>query len=70
MNVGDYVKIKQRVRELSSRRLDVYGNLMQGKLGMIIDCLEMSDGFYEYEVLIEGVAGWYNDLELEIISAV
>ena len=69
MNVGDYVKIKQRVRNSTPATFDG-NNIMQGKLGMIIDCLEMSDGFYEYEVLIEGVAGWYNDLELEIISAV
>jgi len=36
--------------------------------GIILDCLEMSDGFYSYEVLFEGIVEWFSDLELEIFN--
>jgi len=32
--------------------------------GIILDCLEGSDGFWSYEVLSEGIIEWFSDLEL------
>jgi len=40
-----------------------------GRTGIIIDEIELNDGFSEYEVLMEdGDVMWYNDLMLKVIS--
>ena len=45
------------------------GREREGHHGIVIDSLEMDDGFYEFEVLFEnGVVDWFNDLELEILN--
>ena len=41
-----------------------------GRTGLIIDAIELEDGFSEYEVLMEdGDVMWYSDLMLKLISA-
>ena len=53
MKIGDLVTI--RLGELNAK-------------GIILDCLEMNDGFYSYEVLFEGMIEWFSDLELEAFN--
>jgi len=36
--------------------------------GIILDCLEGSDGFYSYEVLFDGMIEWFSDLELRAFN--
>jgi hypothetical protein len=61
MKVGDLVKV---------RKGDPEGYLIKtGTSGVVIDSLELDDGFTEYEVLFEdGDIGWMSDLMLEIIN--
>lgn len=66
MKVGDYVKVK-KPRFISP---DEGAREREGQLGIIVDCLEMADGFLEYEVLFENVVDWFCDLELELVSEV
>jgi len=52
------------------RKGDPEGYLIKtGTSGVVIDSLELDDGFTEYEVLFEdGDIGWMSDLMLEIIN--
>jgi hypothetical protein len=71
MKVGDLVTV--RLGELCTRGRHAVSitnpnpSLRYTK-GIILDCLEMSDGFYSYEVLFEGIVEWFSDLELEIFN--
>ncbi len=58
MNIGDLVKVKDASHAVFA--------VSPKAVGLIIDSLEMSDGFTEYEVMFEdwGV-GWFSDLMLE-----
>ena len=67
MKIGDFVKIK---KPKFINKIDGPGRMQEGKSGIIIDCLEMSDGFWEFEVLIGHEVDWFNDLELEVLSEV
>ena len=61
MKVNDLVRIKK------SNLTNDY--IQKFDLGIIVDCLEMDDGFYEYEVLLsDGNIGWYSDILLEVIQ--
>ena len=67
MKIGDLVKLKKHVS------IDLWGPggsiRRDDGSGIIIDTIEMHDGFNEHEVMFEswGV-GWFKDLELEVIS--
>ena len=37
-------------------------------IGIIIDTVEDEDGFFNYEVLIEGERSWWPDLQLKLIN--
>ncbi len=58
MNIGDLVKVKNTSHAVFA--------VSPKAVGIIIDSLEMSDGFTEYEVMFEdwGI-GWFSDLMLE-----
>ena len=38
-----------------------------GEIGLIVDTLEMDDGFSMCEVTFADDRGWFSDLELEVI---
>lgn len=59
MKVGDLVK----VRPSRTGRL-----LRVGEIGVIVDFLEGSDGFKDFEVIFRDGHGWFGDLELEVLS--
>ncbi len=61
MNVGDLVLVK-KPRFISP---EDGGREKEGKHGIIVDILEMEDGFFEYEVLFENEVDWFSDLELK-----
>jgi len=56
------MKIGDGVRTRDSARLCV-----GDEIGLIVDTLEMDDGFTEYEVTFADDRGWFSDLELEVI---
>lgn len=39
-----------------------------GKKGIILDMLVLDDGFPSFEVMFEDEIGWFEDLELEVLS--
>ena len=57
MKAGDLVKIRGQA-----------GYDLTSQIGVIIDSLEQSDGFYVLEVVSEGERGWYSDLDLQLIN--
>ena len=63
MKIGDLVKVKKGSRELVITEIPATP-------GIIIDTLEMDDGFNEYEVMFEdwGI-GWFSDLMLEGVGS-
>jgi len=63
MKIGDAVK----VTDIHPSPFPPYNGT--GRTGIIIDEIELNDGFSEYEVLMEdGDVMWYNDLMLKVIS--
>ena len=45
------------------------GHTRNGQTGIIIDAIELPDGFSEYEVLLEdGDVMWCSDLSLKVLS--
>mgnify|MGYP006416547639 CR=1 FL=1 len=36
--------------------------------GIILDCIEGTDGFFNYEVFFDGMTEWFSDLELEALN--
>ena len=66
MKVGDLVKATHGGHE-ARQNLRVIKAVVE--VGVIIDSLEMDDGFDEHEVLLQsGEIGWFSDLMLEVIS--
>jgi hypothetical protein len=57
VKTGDLVKIRSRA-----------GYDVASQIGVIIDALEQSDGFYVLEVASDGDIAWYSDLDLQLIS--
>ena len=71
MKIGDLVIITQEDifvpanRHKRGRSNDLCGSTP----GIIIDSIEMDDGFFEHEVMLgDGDVGWYSDLILTVIS--
>jgi hypothetical protein len=64
MHIGDLVRVKKPafIRNGESKRWN------EGHHGVILDILEGSDGFFDYEVLFQDNTDWFSDLELEVIS--
>ena len=46
----------------------VTDDTLNGQIGLITDCLEGADGFYDFEVTFEGGRGWFSDLELTLLT--
>lgn len=70
MRVGDIVKVRDHV-DINVHRffgLDTLQKKKETRVGLIIDCQEMYDGFCEYEVIFEGWSSWFRDLELEVLN--
>ena len=65
MKVGDYVRMTD------ARDDDLFlPHDGIARTGIIIDAIELPDGFSEYEVLLEdGVVMWCSDLTLKVLSA-
>lgn len=57
MNIGELVQLKDPI---------ISGG--PPGIGLIIDVMEMDDGFFEYEVQFTEERYWFTDLELEVIS--
>lgn len=61
MRIGDLVMVKAS----SKASFAVSPNAT----GIVIDSMEMDDGFSEYEVMFEGWGiGWFSDLMLEAVD--
>jgi hypothetical protein len=56
MSIGDLVRVRSHEKYHS------------GKMGIIIDALDLPDGFTMYEVLIEKNVGWFDDIDLELLG--
>jgi len=56
MKVGDAVRTR-----------DLFGPNSGGEIGLIVDTLEMDDGYSMCEVTFADDRGWFSDLELELI---
>jgi hypothetical protein len=60
MKVNDLVRLKGND--------DPSHKIQDCDIGIIIDCLEMDDGFYEYEILFSnGVIRWCSDMIIEVV---
>jgi len=57
VKVGDLVRVRAQG-----------GYDLTSQLGIIIDVLEQSNGFYALEVATEHATGWYSDLDLQLIN--
>jgi len=57
VKAGDLVKIRARA-----------GYDLTSQIGVIIDSLEQSDGFYSFEVATDHATDWYSDLDLQLIN--
>lgn len=58
MKVGDLVYI-------DSSAVAMVGN----RQGLIVDALEMSDGFFEFEIMLDtGETVWYSDISLKVVD--
>jgi len=55
MKIGSLVRVRAHEKYLS------------GKMGIILDTVELRNGFSMYEILIEGEAEWFDDIDLEAI---
>jgi hypothetical protein len=72
VKIGDLVTV--RLGELCVERLGPHkgGVIPNPDLrytkGIVLDCLEMGDGFYSYEVLFDEMVEWFSDLELEVFN--
>ena len=56
MLIGDLVRVRSHEKYLS------------GKAGLIIDAIDLPDGYTMYEVLIEKSVDWFDDIDLEVLS--
>ena len=66
MKVGDIVRLRRHAMARLKSVVYFSGNIVQ--VGLIIDCMEMEDGFYEYEVQFEHGREWFSDVELELVK--
>jgi hypothetical protein len=58
VKVGDLVYI-------DSSAVAMVGN----RQGLIVDALEMSDGFFEFEIMLDtGETVWYSDISLKVVD--
>ncbi len=64
LRVGDLVRVKKPPFIPNGEE----GRENEGWHGVVVDFLEMEDGFVEVEVLFENEVDWFSDLELEVIN--
>ena len=48
-------------------RVRAHEKYLYGKVGVILDTVELRTGFLMYEILIEGETEWFDDIDLEVI---
>lgn len=70
MNHGDLVHVIQPQKRYSGNPPQAFLSSATGEpaIGIIIDTLENEDGFFDYEVLIEGERSWWPDVQLRLIE--
>jgi len=70
MNHGDLVCVMIPRKRYSGSPPQMYLSSATGEpaIGIIIDTVEDEDGFFNYEVLIEGERSWWPDLQLKLIN--
>jgi len=70
MNHGDLVYVMQPQKRYSGNPPQAFLSSATGEpaIGIIIDTLENEDGFFDYEVLIEGERSWWPDVQLRLIE--
>tara|TARA_Y100000593_G_C4123880_1_gene244037 strand:- start:96 stop:275 length:180 start_codon:yes stop_codon:yes gene_type:complete len=56
MNLGDLVRVRVKDSPYSE------------KIGVILDSVEDTSGFYMFEVLIAGEPEWFDSIQLEMID--
>jgi|TARA_R110001583_G_scaffold191575_1_gene357113 hypothetical protein len=57
VNHGELVKIKAKEKVFTDQ------------IGLILDSMEMTTGFIWYEVMIDNERHWFDEVDLEVISA-
>ena len=64
------VQVMQPQKRYSGSPPQMYLSNATGEpaIGIIIDSLENENGFFDYEVLIEGERGWWPDMQLRVIN--
>lgn len=70
MNHGDLVHVLEPRPRYSGDPPQAYLSTATDEpaIGIIIDTLENEDGFFNYEVLIEGERSWWPDVQLRLIE--
>ena len=66
MKVGDLVRVKKPPFIPGNEM----GRPREGQHGIVIDMLEMEDGYFEIEVAFKDDVDWYSAYELEVLSIV
>ena len=70
MNHGDLVYVMHPRKRYSGDPPQAFLSTSTGEpaVGIIIDTLEDEDGFFNYEVLIEGERCWWPDLQVRLVD--
>ena len=70
MKIGDLVIITQEDTFVPANPHSTNDLCGSTGPGIIIDSIEMDDGFFEHEVMLtDGDVRWYSDLMLKVISS-
>ncbi len=71
MNHGDLVYVMQPKPRYSGDPPQPFLSSATGApaIGIIIDTIEDEDGFFNYEVLIEGERGWWPDIQVRLVES-
>jgi hypothetical protein len=56
IKIGDLIRIRSHEKCLS------------GKMGVILDAMDLPTGYSMYEVLIENEAHWVDDIDIETVN--
>ena len=70
MNHGDLVHVLLPRKRYAGHPVEVYLSNSTGEaaVGIIIDTIEDENGFYNYEVLIEGERSWWPDIQVRLVD--
>ena len=56
IKIGDLVRVRSHEKCLS------------GKMGVVLDAMNLPSGFSMYEILVENEAHWVDDIDIETVN--